>query len=244
MKAALATGLLILAGIFESQASLAQWTFEASQPDADNTSAVGPFLAEGGIFASSSMASGYHSDSRTDYSHPMGAGSEYSFSANYWSSGDYYQFTTSTLGYTDVNVTFKAASSSTGPQNFDLAYSTDGANFFVSSSYSVRAYGSPNWSATLSAVSQALFAFSFDLSSIAELDDQPIIYLRLIDHDAAAAGGGTVASTGASRVDDFTILANPRVTSVPEPATFLAGALLSLPLALQGFRRLRKSRSF
>ncbi len=242
MKAALATGLLILAGIFESQASLAQWTFETSQP-----ASSGPFAAEDGIYAATSFASGYHANTvSSQYSSPLGAGSDNSFNSKNWSADDYYQFTTRTLGYTDINVTFKAASSSTGPQNFDLAYSTDGSSFSVFTTYSVRNNASPNptWSATMSAANAALYAFSFDLSSIAGLDDQPIIYLRLIDHDAAAAGGGTVASTGASRVDDFTILANPRVTSVPEPATFIAGALLGLPLAVQSFRRLRKSRSF
>jgi hypothetical protein len=234
MKTVLTAGFLVLAaGICESQASImAQWTFESSQPAASGSSS-GNFAAENGIYSSTSLASGFHAASST-YSSPPGDRSANSFSSTAWAMGDYYQFTSSTLGYNNVNVSFEAASSSTGPKDFQLSYSTDGTTFILATTYSVLVNGSPNtaWSASMSAASAAVYDFSFNLSA---LNTQNNIYIRLIDNSTTSAGGGTVGTSGTSRVDDFTISASP----IPEPSTFIAGALLGLPFALQRFRRLR-----
>lgn len=241
MKKLFTTGLLILAGIFQSRASLAQWTFETSHPDSS-----GPFAAENGIFAGTSQASGFHAAANsTTYSSPDGAGSDHSYSSKNWSVNDYYQFTTSTLGYEDVKVSFEAGSTGSGPKNFDLAYSTDGSTFSIFTSCSILNYSdasNPSWDASMSATDAAFYALGFDLSSIAALNNQSTIYLRLIDHDTASAGGGTVSGGGYSRVDDFSITARPISRAIPEPSTFFAGALLGLPLVLQQFRRRHQSR--
>mgnify|MGYP001548974126 CR=1 FL=1 len=242
VKIILTTSFLILTGVCLSQASiLAQWTFETSQP-----ATSGPFAAENGIFAGTSQASGFHANPAAVYSSPAGARSAQSFSSQNWAEGDYYQFTTSTLGYNDVTVSFEAASSGTGPKNFQIAYSLDGSSFSVLDDYIVLVTGSPNptWSASMSAANAALFAFSFDFSTVSALNNQDLVYFRLIDSGTTSAGGGTVAGTGTSRVDDFTISASliptdPGSTvAVPEPATFMAGALLVLPIFLHGLRRM------
>src|SRR5690242_2119562 len=179
MRKIIAAGLFIVIGISTSRASLAQWTFETSQP-----ASSGPFAAENGTFAGTSMASSLHAGANaTTYSSPDGAGSDYSYSAKNWSVGDYYQFTTSTLGFENVNVSFEAASTGTGPKNFDLAYSTDGSTFAIVTSFSVLNYSdssNPSWNSSMSAADAAYYGFSFDLSSMASLNNQAGIYLRLI----------------------------------------------------------------
>ena len=242
MKTILITSCLILAGVCVSQAAImAQWTFETSQP-----ATSGPFAAENGIFAGASQASGFHvSPTATTYSLPPGAGSAHSFSSKNWAQGDYYQFTTSTLGYNDVTVSFEAAGSSTGPKNFQIAYSLDGSSFTVLDDYIVPVNDSPNtpWSAGMNITDVAPYTFSFDFSTTSALNDQSLVYFRLIDNGTASINGGTVSSGGSSRVDDFTISASRIPTgpgstvSVPEPSTFMAGALLALPIFLRGLRR-------
>lgn len=236
MKIILTTTLLVLTGIGESSATiLADWTFETSQPTTS-----GSFAAETGLFSSTSLASGSHAGSAS-YSSPAGARSSHSFNANTWASGDYFQFTTSTLGYEDIGVSFKATSSSTGPKDFQLAYSTDGSAFNNFDAYVVAVNGSPNtsWSSGMSAAAAAVYLVTFDLSSISGLNDQGLVYLRLINDGTNSEKGGTVAGSGTSRVDDFIITASPRTTAtVPEPSTVFAGALLGLPVILTGLRRI------
>lgn len=193
-----------------SQAAvLANWTFETSLP-----ATSGPFAAELGVNAASSFASGTTGGT---YSNPVGNGSAESYSSNGWNVGEYYQFTTSTTGYDGVLVAFDQVSSGTGPQDFELSYSTDGTTFTSAGAYVVLANASPNnWSSGTPITSTT---YTYDLSAITALDNQPTIYLRLINTTTdAASGSGLVAATGTSRVDNVVI-------AVPEPTTLglLAG---------------------
>ncbi len=195
-----------LASIGLSHASIiAQWTFETSVP-----TTAGPYAPELG----SGSASGFHSGVTT-YSNPVGNGSTESFSANKWSVGDYWQFAVSTVGYTGITLSWDQMSSSTGPTSFQLAYSIDGSIFTEDGSqYMVSTSGwtSPN----------------MDLSAINGLDNQATTYIRLINKSSAA-------SAGTDRIDNFTISGTAASTAVPEPSTYLAGALLLLPLGLSAF---------
>jgi hypothetical protein len=243
MRKMIVAGTAVFFGITTTWASLAQWTFETSQPDAG-----GPYAAENGTFAGTSMASGFHATvNSTTYSSPDGAGSGHSYSAKNWSTDDYYQFTTSTLGYEDITVSFEAASTGKGPKNFDLVYSTDGLGFSTFGSFSLQNYSdstNPTWDSSMSTADAAFYGFSFDLSSVGTLNNQGTIYLRLIEHDNVSAGGDTVSAIGRTRLDDFTISGSAipsgiKTGSVPEPATFLAGALLGLAFLGSGIQRLR-----
>ena len=60
---------------------------------------------------------------------PAGNGSAHSFSSNVWAVGDYYQFQVSTLGQSQIGLVFDQTSSSTGPGNFKVQYSTNGTTF-------------------------------------------------------------------------------------------------------------------
>ena len=61
-----------------------------------------------------------------------------SFSSTAWSVGDYYQFQVSTLGDPNVALAWDQTSSTTGPRDFLLQYSTNGTTFTpFGSQYSV-----------------------------------------------------------------------------------------------------------
>ncbi len=193
---------------------LANWTFEVSIP-----ATAGPHAAEGGINAGvGSPATGSHAGT-TVYSNPVGNGSAESFSSTAWAVGDYYQFTTSIAGYTNINIAWDQTGSSTGPRDFKVQYSTDGTSFFdifTSPTYTVLLNGgpNPNWATSGAGLPSAAYSYSRDLSNIPALLFQPTIYLRLVDNSAVAINGSPVAAGGTGRVDNFTINAHP----IPLPA--------------------------
>jgi MYXO-CTERM domain-containing protein len=204
--------------------TVAQWTFETSVPVT-----AGPFAAEVG----SGTALGSHTSGSAVYSNPVGNGSGESFSSNYWSVDDYYQFQTSTTGYADVMLSWDQTSSSTGPKDFKLSYSTDGTVFTDFASYAVLGNGtSPNlsWS---SSTPQPVYNFAYDLSGVTALDNQAKVYFRLTNTSTTAINGSAVATSGTDRVDNFMIAAAP----VPEADTW---AMLLAGLGLVGFMARRR----
>ena len=86
--------------------------------------------ADLGALTSGTSLSGFHTASATTWSSPAGNGSTYSLSSNNWTTGDYYQVSMATTGYSDISVSWDQTRSSTGPSSFSLSMSTDGgANF-------------------------------------------------------------------------------------------------------------------
>jgi hypothetical protein len=202
-------------------ATLAQWTFETSNP-----ATAGPFLAEVG----SGTATGVHASSATVYSSPVGNGSARSFSSNNWAIGDYYQFQLSTVGFNGISVSFDQTNSATGPRDFQFAYSTNGTTFTnFGAQYSISQI---TWG---SASSSSSSSFSFNLSGVSTLNNLAAVYFRLIDNSTVSANGGVVAAAGTNRVDNFTVTG----TAVPEPSA--AAGLFSLGL-VGGATRLMRNR--
>jgi hypothetical protein len=212
---------------------IADWTFESLPasmsvapgastpfPNANTTPSLVP--AEAGANAAGSSGGGLHAGSST-YSDPAGNGSSKSLSSNTWAVNDYYQFAASTAGFSGIFVSFSQTSSNTGPRDFNLEYSTTGAGgpFVFAADYDSPANASPNaWSATVPVPSAF---FSFDLSSIPALDNNTDVVFRLVDISTTSANGGTVATAGTSRVDDFTVSDSPIAPPViPEPSAALA----------------------
>ena len=208
-----------------------------------NTS-PGTIQADNGLNYSGSVASGLHAAAAT-YSFPAGdldpaiaalasgasgpglpgsslanaSPSVHSLSANNWSVGDYWSFTTSTLGYTGVEIAFDQAGSGTGPANFGLSYSINGGAFTSFATYSVVLSA---WNTTTAQPSSLLFA------GVGAFDNVNSIVFRLIDLNTTSINGSTVGAAGTDRVDNFTVVA------VPEPSTIaLAGAVLVGLLALR-----------
>ncbi|MBK8001056.1 MAG: hypothetical protein IPK15_20685 [Verrucomicrobia bacterium] len=111
---------------------ISTWTFESATPfDLDNSGRSPVVAANTGI----GSASGTHASSATDWKTREGNGSVRSISANNWAVGDYWQFEVSTVGYENITVSWDQMSSGTGPRDFGLFYSSDGALFtqFLSS---------------------------------------------------------------------------------------------------------------
>jgi hypothetical protein len=212
--------LTILSAVLTSAAltsasaqTIAQWTFETSIP-----TTAGPHAAEVGA----GSALGFHAGASV-YSNPAGNGSAESFSSTLWAVGDYYQFNLSTVGYSGIGLSFDQTSSSTGPRDFDLTYSTDGVSFSTVGSYMVLQNGAvPNASWSTSTY-QSAYTFGYDLSSIIAIDNASSVYFRLVNSSTATPTGGTVAAGGTHRVDNFTVYV------VPEPTGLVAfGGLLLL----------------
>ncbi|MBL0921868.1 MAG: hypothetical protein IBJ10_07040 [Phycisphaerales bacterium] len=220
MKKFLITGAVIAAasGVASARSNsdfgnLAQWTFEVSQP-----ANGGPHFAEGGIFAASSTATGATGGT---YSSPVGNGSSRSFSSNGWDTGDFYEFRTSTLGYTGLTLSFDHVRSSTGPGVFDLVASTDGVNFItLVDDFSARVNSSPNWSSGGPRVTDDIFKTTLS----ATLDNQALLVFRIVSQV-------TAASTGTYRIDNVFL----NGVEIPAPG---AAALMGLA-GLMGARRRR-----
>jgi hypothetical protein len=202
--------------------TVADWTFETSQPSATGASITGiaPEIGSG-------TASVRHADSSTVFSSPTGNGSANSFEANDWAVGDYFQFEVSTVGFTDVSISFDQVSSSTGPGTFYIAYSTDDVHFNgIGSGGATVDYAVANksWS---SGSSNSTTSYSDNLDFATALDNSVTAYFRLVDDSSTSADGGTVASGGTDRIDNFTVTATP----APEPSALVltvAGSWLLL----------------
>jgi hypothetical protein len=172
--------------------------------------------------AIAALASGASGPGQPGSSAANSSPSAHSFSANNWSVNDYWSFTTSTLGYTGVEVAFDQAGSGTGPANFGLSYSINGGAFTSFTSYSVALSA---WNSTsaqpLSEVVPGGGAF----------DNANSIVFRLVDLSATSINGGTVGTAGTDRVDNFTV-----VSIVPEPTTLALVAMGGIT-CLIAFRR-------
>ena len=108
--------------------AIAQWTFESPNTPLDITdTAIYPNSIAPAIGAGN--ASSVHGARPPIGAIRVGNGSGKSFSSNNWAVDDYYQFSTSTLGYTSISVSWDQTRSSTGPSQFKIAYSTDGTTF-------------------------------------------------------------------------------------------------------------------
>jgi len=214
------SALVATATLTASAQTISQWTFEINTPaDATDTNLVAGINADVGA----GVAMGLHSSSASDWTTPAGNGSANSLSVNTWTPGDYFQFRLGTVGYSGIGVSFDQTSSSTGPRDFDLQYSTDGSSFTTFASYAVLQNGlapNPGWS---SGTYQSAYTFNFNLSSVSALNNAANVYFRLVNTSTFTPGGATVAVGGTDRVDNFTVYV------VPEPTGLAAvGGLLLL----------------
>ena len=99
--------------------------------------------ADLGALTSGTSLSGFHAAAAAVWSSPTGNGSNYSLSSNNWATGDYYQVSMATTGYSDISVSWDQSRSSGGPASFSLTMSTDGGANFTTllASYTVVSAG-------------------------------------------------------------------------------------------------------
>ena len=182
-------------------AVLAGWTFESSQP-----AGPGPYAPDFGLVSPSLGAARLvHANPAAAYSSPSGNGSAHSFSSDHWTVGDYYEFTTSTIGYRYITFYWDQASSSRGPRDFSVQYSADGVTFFPAWPYQVQADSPPlpRWNPVT-----ASGLYSYELSgSVAALENKSKVYFRLVLDSSTSVSGGIITDSSETRVDNVMIIA-------------------------------------
>lgn len=112
-------------------------------------------------------------------------------------------FSVSTLGFSNILISFATQGTSTGFNNNQLQYSLDGLTFqnFGASYTPATAFGA--------------VPFSFDLSSIVGLNNNPNAVFRIVFNGATSA-------TGNNRLDNLVVEGQIVTTDpVPEPASIL-----------------------
>jgi hypothetical protein len=205
-----------------SAAVVAGWSFDAAAASVATGTSSNAGAADLGALTAGTLASGVHVASATAWSTPAGNGSAKSFSSNNWATGDYYQFSLSTLNYTNIAVSFDQASSNTGPTTFALSVSTNGGVTFtrILASYTVQISGSAGPGIWSSGTNLTQYTIS---SAAAAANNQSSVIFRL-------SSSVTPATTGTSRVDNFSVTGD----LVPAPGSL---ALLGLGGLVAGRRR-------
>jgi hypothetical protein len=229
MKMLIASVALLTVLQFAKADTLAKWTFETSQPGGNQAASVWVTNLTAEIGAGT--ASGFHVGPAGYVGFlGNGNGSFFAFGAtNGWAVGDFFQFAVSTTGYQNILISYDQAGTTRGPRNFFLEYSMDGNTFTkFGSDYAV---GLGNWSSTVASTTNS---FSFNLSSVAAINNQSTVYFRLVDDSTVAIGGGTVSGYEDDRIDNFLVSAQP----VPEPSA-MALALLGGAFSMFVLKRKR-----
>jgi hypothetical protein len=223
----LAAGAIAVALVSSANgAVLAGWSITTAFPTGSgnvptgNTYSVG--VADQGDQTGGSSLSSYHVLAAATYTSPVGNGSQYAFSSNHWSIGDYYEARVWTSNYSDISVSWDQARSSTGPASFELIYSIDGgSNWITATTYTVLQSGgggSPGtWSST---TYNSLYS---NAQALASAGDNALLIIRF-------RSLVTGATTGSNRIDNVVISGN----LVPAP-----GAVALLAVAGLASRRRR-----
>ena len=221
-------------------AVVTQWDFNSNPPDANTSTgttvpAIGAGVASvvGGVTAA--FGSGDASGGSTDPATGDDSGwqtTTYPASGTGSGTGGA-QFAVSTLGQTDISVSWDLRHSNTSSRFEQFQYSIDGTNFITA--------GLPDDGVFIGATGDTWFNNRFvDLSAIDSVENNPNFAFRVVAIFDPAGGNyvasnpaSTYAGTGTWRFDMVTVNAGP----VPEPASALTALI---PLAgLAGRRRRR-----
>jgi MYXO-CTERM domain-containing protein len=183
---------------------------------------------QGAASAGSSLTS-VHALAAATYTSPAGNGSQYSFSSNNWKAGDYYEASFSTIGFSDLELSWDQARSSTGAKNFELIMSVDGGVNWITlvADYEVLQSGGGGAPGTWSTTTyNPIYSSVIALGEVA--DNQSMVMLRFRALVDAVSSSGAYAASGSGRID------NVFVTQVPAPG---AVALLGVAGLVGGRRR-------
>lgn len=214
--------IMLAAGTAQA-GTLVQWTFDgATNPPDEIDSAVAPTLTPS---TGTGSGTGLHASTASDWTTPAGNGTSDAFGVNNWSVSDYFQFTFSVDGFSNLTLDFDQTSSTNGPKDFKIQTDTgSGYTDLSGGAYSVQRNGVPPplWVAT---TYQSGYHLSFLLPNGTS-------GLRLVVTDSVSESGAAIGPTGTSRLDTVTISGDP----TPEPAS-IGLALLGLGGLFIGARR-------
>ena len=199
-------------------AMIAGWSITTAFPTGTgnvptgNTYSVG--AADQGEATAGSSLSSYHLLAAATYTSPAGNGSQYAFSSNNWSIGDYYEARVSTSNYANISVSWDQARSSTGPASFELIFSVDGGTSWTTvAAYTVLQSGGGGAPGTWSTTTyNALYSNSMTLTG-AENAELLIVRFRSLV---------TTAASGSNRIDNVVISGD--VVPAPGAVALLAVA--------------------
>lgn len=215
----LAAGAIAVALVSSADgAMIAGWSITTAFPTGTGNVPTGQTYSVGaadqGDQTAGSELSAYHLLAAATYTSPSGNGSQYAFSSNNWSTGDYYEARVSTSNYSDISVSWDQARSSTGPASFELIYSIDGGSSWITalSTYTVLQSGGGGAPGTWSTLTyNSLYSNS---QALAGAEDNALLIIRF-------RSLVTGASTGSNRIDNVIISGS----AVPAPG---AVALLAV----------------
>jgi hypothetical protein len=136
-----------------------------------------------------------------------------------------------------VGEMWRLGTSDRGADRLDFQYSLDATSLTTGTWTDVDTldFSTPNLTGTAglrdgnAAGNKTLLSDSLSVSLL----NGGILWLRWNDFNASGADDGLA-------VDDFSITAASTIAVVPEPSTFIAGALLALPFGAHGIRFLRQ----
>lgn len=225
--AALGIAASILVGASANAAVVVGWTINTAFPTGPGNvptgtsyippNPAGAGLAETGANIAGSQLRSVHASAAATYTAPAGNGSQFSFSSNNWAPGDFYEARFSTIGFTDISVSWDQARSSTGPAAFKLFVSVDGGtNFTDVFSYSVLQSGGGGSPGTwTTATPLAIYGNSVNLGASA--DNLALVIVRFQNAEALAS-----SASGSNRID------NVFVNGIPSPAAIAVLGLAGL----------------
>lgn len=229
-----AVGLVAAAAASADAAVIVGWTMPTAFPTGTGNVPTGTTylppgpngagVADQGSNAAGSQLRAVKSLAASTYTSPSGNGSQYSFSANNWSPGDFYEISFSAAGITDgLVLSWDQARSSTGPAAFKVSMSVNGGAFADLLDYTVLQSGGGSAPGTWSSTTyNPIYSSTLLLGGAAS--NASSVVVRFVNREAAAS-----SATGSNRIDSIF------VNSVPAP-----GAMALLAVAgIAGARRRR-----
>ena len=202
--------------------TLAEWTLTGALDGNQGTAADGGGKKSESYLFSTAAYSGFTPNNGTVY-------------YNTWSVGGYWEITTSTVGYENLELAFASYGSNTGPKNFAIYMSVDGGVF-------TKVLGS-EYSLTTVATSGTNRNIIVALPQAAE--NALNLRIRMQVEDGESVNGGTIATAGTSRIGSviltgtgisgsgMTKAASP-TANPPTGATISDGDAITLSTATSG----------